>query len=325
MASLTGFLRSQLLVRLPLPTASYAGKTVIVTGSNVGLGKEAARHFAALGASTLVLAVRSLAKGEAAKKDILATTKRPADTIQVWQLDMGSYASVQAFAARAAKELERIDVLLENAGIATNGYVQAEDNESTITINVVSTFLLALLMLPKLRESARKFGTRPTLSITASEVHHWTKFAERKAPEGMIFETLNAKETANMAERYMTSKLLEVFAVRELAEKSEGPVTVNCLNPGLCHSALTRDKGPAAWVLAVMKALIARSTEVGSRTLLNAAGYGPESHGKYISDCKIEEPSAFVRSAEGKKTQARVWDELMKKLEAISPGVTKNL
>lgn len=71
-----------------------------------------------------------------------------------------------------------------------------------------------------------------------------------------------------------------------------------------------------------MKALLARSTEYGSRTLVHAVSQGPESHGKYLSDCKIVEPSPFVLSDEGKVTQDRVWDELMKKLEAIKPGVT---
>ncbi|KAF2810668.1 uncharacterized protein BDZ99DRAFT_462022 [Mytilinidion resinicola] len=52
---------------------------------------------------------------------------------------------------------------------------------------------------------------------------------------------------------------------------------------------------------------------------------GPETHGKFMSDCLIEEPSALVRSEAGKKAQSRVWDELMKKLEAIKPGVTKIL
>ncbi|KAF2498549.1 short-chain dehydrogenase/reductase-like protein [Lophium mytilinum] len=325
MASLSHFLHSQLRVTLPTPTTSFTNQTVIVTGSNTGLGKEAARHIAALNCSLLILAVRDVSKGEAAKQDILATTKRPAATIEVWPLDMGSYASVQAFAARANKELERVDVLLANAGISTGVYTRLEDNESTITVNVVSTFLLALLMLPKLRETAQKFGTTPTLTVTASEVHHWTKFGEQNAEEGKIFETLNAEKTAKMGERYMTSKLLEVFGVREMAGRGGAAVTVNCVNPGLCYSSLTRDKGFAAWVMAVMLAALARTTEAGSRTLVHAVSYGPESHGKYLSDCKIEEPSAFVRSEVGQKTQVRVWDELTKKLEAIRPGVTKNL
>jgi hypothetical protein len=71
-----------------------------------------------------------------------------------------------------------------------------------------------------------------------------------------------------------------------------------------------------------MRFLLARKTEVGSRTLVHAGSQGVESHGKYLSDCEITEPSAFVRSEEGKQIQERVWKELVGKLEGIQPGIT---
>src|SRR6202012_5872282 len=168
MSSFLHTLYTQLILSLPYPKQSFAGKTVIVTGSNVGLGKEAARHVARLGASTVILAVRSLKKGEDAKRDIVQSTGCNKDAVQVWQLDLASFQSVKDFAARAKRELSRVDVLLENAGIATRNYSLAEDNERTITVNVVSTFLLAFLMFPKLKETAQKFNSRPVLTIITS-------------------------------------------------------------------------------------------------------------------------------------------------------------
>ncbi|WPH03633.1 short chain dehydrogenase [Acrodontium crateriforme] len=320
------FIYSQLIQSLPCPSESYDGKTVIVSGSNVGLGKEAARHFTRLNASKVILAVRSLEKGSAAKEDILGTTGKPNKTVEVWQLDMASYSSVKQFAARCKKELDRIDIFIANAGIATDKFKLAEDNESTITVNVVSTMLLALLVLPQLKATAKKFNTKPTLTITSSEVHAWTKFRERSAPEGGIFDALNAPDT-NMAERYMTSKLLEVFAVRAIAEKhsveSLGGVTMNFVNPGLCHSELGREAG---WGLYLLKMALARTTEYGSRTLVHAGTSGADTHGQYMSDCHIEPVVAWVRDTDdGNKTQARVWDELSKKLEKIQPGILNNL
>jgi len=243
MPSFPKFIYQQLTITLPVPSASYAGKTVIITGSNTGLGKEAARHFARLGASTLILAVRSVDKGNAAKADIEASTKVGPDVIQVWELDLGKYDSVKAFAARV-NELPRVDILIENAGIATGKYTKFDGGESTITVNVFSTFLLAALVLPKLKETAEKFGVRPTLTIVASEVHAWAKFPERKAPAGKIFDALNDESKWDKAkeDRYLVSKLLEVLAVQaigELCPADKYPVTINCVNPGLCHSQVS--------------------------------------------------------------------------------------
>ena len=127
-----------------------------------------------------------------------------------------------------------------------------------------------------------------------------------------------------MADRYYVSKLLEIFVVREMASRtgSSYPVTINCLNPGFCHSELGREAG---WNLYIMGLLLARSTEVGSRTIVAAAEVGPGSHGMYMSESLVTEPSEFVRSVEGAQVQKKVWAELTAKLEKIVPGVTANL
>lgn len=321
------FLYSQYLVSLPKPTVSCKGKTVIVTGSNTGLGKEAARHFVSLGASFVILAVRSLEKGEAAKEDILRTTKATSDTVQVWKLDMQNYQSVLDFASRCTSELKRLDIAVLNAGTATDKWYMAEQDESNLTVNVTSTFLLALSLLPKLKESAKQNQTRGNLTIVASEVHRWSKFPEKDTPpDKKIFDALNDPARASdMGERYQVTKLLEVLAVRAMADargSTSIPVTINCVNPGLCHSELGRDLG---FFFSLMKMVLARSTEKGSRTLVDAGTKGPESHGCYLSDCKIELPSDFVVSTKGWETQNRVWEELKEKLERIRPGVTGNL
>ena len=306
------FFYNQLVLRLPYPTADHTGETIIVTGANIGLGLEAARHFTRLNAEKVILGVRNVEKGETAKKSIEETEKRQG-VVEVWQLDLSSYESTKQF-ARRAEGLKRLDTLLENAGIATSIYSVTEDNESTITTNVVSTFLLGLLLLPKLRESSAKYNTTPHLSIVSSEVHGWTQFPERNTPD--IFKTLNDKETANMAERhacpshtfpsstpfpypitneqkqnrYPMSKLLEVLFVRALAPRSKTSgkpdVIINYTTPGLCHSQLARN---APLYLHVMKFFLARSTEHGSRALVNAAEGGSETHGQYLENCKMSQ------------------------------------
>ncbi|KAL6703745.1 hypothetical protein ACN47E_009126 [Coniothyrium glycines] len=317
------FFYSQFFVTPPTPTQDFSGKTVIVTGSNVGLGKEAARHFVRLNASTVVLAVRSLSKGEAAKKDIESTTHRT-DVVKVMQLDMSSYASVLSFAEQASKELERIDAAVLNAGVIRASWEVFEADESTITVNVVSTFLLAYALMPKLKQTSQKFNTRPTLSIVSSEVHEWASFSERHADR--IFERLNEKtvdgKEVSLNNRYQVSKLLEVLFIRAFAQhhpSSALPFTINTVNPGFCHSEFGREQG---FLLVVMRLLLARTTEVGSRTLVHAAGQGVESYGQYQSDAKLEQPSAYVRSKEGIRDAERVYEELVAKLEGIRQGIT---
>ena len=187
--SLPYFLSSQFFhSNFPTPTGSYHGKTVIVTGANVGLGFEAAKHLTRLGASRVILAVRTPEKGESAKEDIERATKCGAGVVEVWKLDLSSAESVKQFAERANRELSRVDILLEsvsdkalqissngrsltviirNAGVATQKFSTTEGEESTIKTNVISTFLLAFLMLPKLKETAKKFDVRPTLTIVS--------------------------------------------------------------------------------------------------------------------------------------------------------------
>lgn len=196
MSVIIHFLKDQ-FTRLPYPETSFAGQTIVVTGSNTGLGLEAARHFTRLNAEKVILAVRNLEKGEAAKRSIEETTGRKG-VPEVWQLDLSSYESVKEF-VRKTDGLKRLDAVLENAGIATDKYTVFEDNESTITTNVVSTFLLGLMILPKLRETATKYNITPHLAIVSSEVHGFTSFPEKSSPN--IFKTLNDKETANMKDR----------------------------------------------------------------------------------------------------------------------------
>jgi retinol dehydrogenase-12 len=194
----TSFLYSQLFVKLPKPTKDFSGQTIIVTGSNTGLGLEAARHLSHLNAALIILAVRNQAKGEAAKQSILESTGRSRASIEVWDLDMQSYDSIAKFCAKA-NELPRLDAVLENAGIMTKYFSLVAGYESTITTNVIGTFLLAFGLLPKLKQSAKEYKIQPRLSIVASDLHFVAKFPERHAKD--IFAALNNENSEMSMER----------------------------------------------------------------------------------------------------------------------------
>ena len=191
------FLYRQLFIMPSYPTQDFTSQTIIVTGSNTGLGLEAARHLVRLNAARVILAVRTLSKGEAAKASIEASTGRKG-VVEVWQLDMASYDSVREFAKRA-QGLDRLDCVLENAGILTQKFVKVGEDESILTVNTVNTLLLGLLLLPKLRETARRWNVLPRISIVVSDMHFIAKFPERKAES--VFGALNDETKTDMGDR----------------------------------------------------------------------------------------------------------------------------
>lgn len=155
-------------------------------------------------------------------------------------------------------------------------------------------------------------------------------FKERTAPS--IFTALNTRETSLIRDRYNVSKLLEILVVRELAplispeNEQKQKVVLNCVNPGLCYSSLSRDAPSVLqWVMNGIKAVLARTAEVGGGIFVWAVAAGEESNGKFISECVVTEPSAWVRSEEGAQIQKKVWSELSAILEGIQPGITKNI
>ena len=227
-------LHTQVFFKPPVPTADFSGKTIIVTGANVGLGKEASQHFVRLNAHKVILSVRSIEKGEAAKAEIESETKRPG-VVEVYELDYSSYASVKAFAAKVA-ELDRVDIAVLNAGVATEQFEVSEDNENTITVNVVSTALLTLLLLPVLRSSASKYNIEPVISVVGSGIHGWTSFPERKTPNSLA--TLNNQKTADMKDRYALPCSLQHFYAPSLLQALHHPpigtsITDSCINTAI--------------------------------------------------------------------------------------------
>ncbi|KAJ5094735.1 hypothetical protein N7456_010596 [Penicillium angulare] len=317
-----GFFYSQFIYRPAYPEGSLEGQTVLITGANVGLGLEAARHAVRLGASRVIIGVRNVKAGEEAKQDIETSNNRPG-VCEVWEVDLSSYSSVLAFGDRISK-LPRLDSAILNAGLATQNFELAEGYERTITVNVIGTLLMGLLILPKLKATKAEYPeTHPHLTFVVSEVHRLPDFEEWK--QDNTLQILSDKDKAQMNIRYPLSKLLEVLVVLELAGRVRGSeVIVNMVNPGLCHSQLGREAG---LIFGVMKLIMARSTEVGSRTLLAGILTGLESHGSYMSDGLVENTglSTFVRSSDGVKARTKVWNEVTAILEGVRPGILQNI
>ena len=160
---------------------------------------------------------------------------------------MSSFASVKAFSDRANNELPRLDDVLANAGISTNLYNSAEGFEETLTVNVISTFLLSVLCLPALQRTAAQTGSATHVTITGSNVHSFADHKQLQAcPRGKIFKTLSDEKSGDMAARYFLSKLILQLCAQELAEmmRKSGSrysnVILNVPSPGWCKTPLFR-------------------------------------------------------------------------------------
>ncbi|KAI0485402.1 NAD(P)-binding protein [Xylaria cf. heliscus] len=316
-------------VTLPIPTSTpqLPKSIIIVTGANTGLGYEACKHLSHLGVGKLIMACRDTTKGEAAKKNILASTGKPESSIDVWSIDMDSYESIKALAS-SASELPRLDGVLANAGLMTAQFGLSEGNERNINVNVISTFLLYLLLLPKMRESHSQTGNVPRFTIPNSALHYMAPLDELKPGNRKIMDRLNDRDTSQMAGRYNLSKLLVIYAVREFAQRSgssgEGPCIINTPNPSFCKSNLAKEsQGTAGFKF--FESAMARSTEEGSRALVHGVLAGPETNGQYLTNCKVQCPASHVTGPWGQEVQQRFFNELLQKLETIHPGISANI
>ncbi|KAH8688445.1 putative short chain dehydrogenase/ reductase [Ilyonectria robusta] len=277
---------------LPLyaTTEICSGGTYIVTGANVGLGFEASKHLVALGAAKVIMAVRNISAGEAAKAKIEEATGTTG-VAEVWVLDLASYDSVKAFAKKAETELERIDALIENAAVAMAGSALPEGHLAPITVNVLSTLLLGVLLLPKMSEIARKFNIEPKLAFVSSTVGFDAKEDWDNVKDDPL-RKISADETLAM-KIYPLSKLMESFAIRQLAAinpVARTGVVINFICPGLCKTELSRDMPQAVREkFDPQLAQHGRTAEDGSRTLLAGAVAGKESHGRLMDSCEIDE------------------------------------
>jgi NAD(P)-dependent dehydrogenase (short-subunit alcohol dehydrogenase family) len=179
-----------------------SGKTYIVTGGNTGLGLETARHLVGSSASRVILAVRNNTSGETAKADIERTTGRKG-VLEVWNLDLASSASVKKFASKAAQELDRIDGLVENAGVFLDSWSLAEGLETSMTVNVVNTMFLGVLMIPLMIESAKKYSLKPRIVFLVSGLGFQAAARGElaKAGQSSMFQGTNSQKEQNMNAR----------------------------------------------------------------------------------------------------------------------------
>jgi NAD(P)-dependent dehydrogenase (short-subunit alcohol dehydrogenase family) len=204
-----------------------AGKTVLVTGANSGLGFEVARQFARANA-TVILACRDASKGEAAAAAIGGRAR-------AIRLDLSDLRQVADAAAALKKSTPALHILVNNAGAATQFPLTTTKDgvEATFQANYLGHFVLATRLLPLL-EAGSAEGDR-------ARVVHLTSGAHRAAPAAGVpldLREINSGAVGAVA-RYGMAKLASLVFARELAARHPA-ILSNAVHPGVVATAMLR-------------------------------------------------------------------------------------
>jgi NAD(P)-dependent dehydrogenase (short-subunit alcohol dehydrogenase family) len=249
--------------------AGMDGKVVLVTGATSGLGAAAAEAFAKLGARVWLVA-RDRGRAEAMRDQIV--TRSGNDAVEIGVCDLSRLASIREFAHDFRSRSERLDVLVNNAGVLPPERTLTDDGiETTFATNVVGPFLLTELLLPALRASA------PARVINVSSGGMYT--------QKLHADDLNMEHDAfDGSVAYSRTKRAEVILTEELARTLDGSgVVVHSMHPGWVDTPGVRSSLPRFYRL--MKPFL-RTAEQGADTIvwLGAAEEPASSTGGFWHD-----------------------------------------
>jgi len=272
-------------------------RVIVITGGNAGIGKETAVGLAQKGA-TVVITARDQQRGAAALEEIRGRTGRDDERLVVMPLDLASFASIRAFASDLLDRSDRLDVLVNNAGLVLRQRRETADGfEMTFGVNHLGHFLLTDLLLDRLRagESAR-------IVNVSSDAH-------KQARNGLDFDDLQSTRRYRGFAVYSKSKLANILFTRELARRLDGTnVTVNALHPGFVASRFGRDgdTGRLGDVAMLMTRPFAINAAQGALTSIHVAS-SPDVDGitgQYWYKCALATPS---RAAQDDAAARRLW------------------
>lgn len=255
------------------------GRICLVTGASTGIGKEIARGLARLG-GTVILAVRSAERGEAAKKEIVESTQNP--DVHVMLVDLASQRSIREFAAEFLRRHDKLHVLVNNAGVWTTTKKQSPDGiELMWATNVLAYHLLTKLLLPRLKASA------PARIINVAS----------SAAKGLdLTDVQYEKRKYNDFTAYTATKQANRMLSWALADELKGTgVTVNAGNPGLIKTELSREtKGVFGAVFSLLQVMMAKTPAQGADTFVwMAAARELEGTSNKFFAARKEQPCAF--------------------------------
>lgn len=277
---------------------NIAGKTVLVTGGNSGIGRETALELARRGAHVTFTA-RDAAKGEAALLDLQEELAGGPGSLEWMLLDLADFASILAFKQAFLAAHDALHVLIHNAGLVLTERRETEDGfEATFGTNHMGPFILNQLLQPLLLASAPA-----RVVVVASDAH-------KGARGGLDFDDLQSKHGYDGIKAYSRSKLANILFTRELARRLAGSgVTANCLHPGVVATGFAGDGdagGLWGFVFKWLRPLLLTAKK-GARTSVYLAA-SPEVSGVsggYFVKQRLRQPS---KAAQDSAAALELWE-----------------
>ena len=272
------------------------GALALVTGGSSGLGAETARALASKGARVVITA-RDLPKGEAVAKGIRESTGN--DAVEVEELELGSLASIRAFAERFLARHDALQLLVNNAGVMACPFAKTSDGfEMQFGTNHLGHFLMTGLVAPALLKGA------PARIVSLSSRGH------QMSP--VVFDDISfEKREYDKWSSYGQSKTANILFAVELERRlGARGVHANALHPGVIMTELARHMQQEDLEFLQSRApeggLKFKSVEAGAATSVYAAT-APELEGRgglYLEDCHVAEVNDAEDAREGVRSYA---------------------
>ena len=286
-----------------------SGRVVIITGANTGLGLETAKALADKGAH-VVLAVRNLEKGKEAAAQI--TTNNPNSVVVLQHLDLTSLESIRATAEELKAKHQRIDLLINNAGVMYTDKLKTKDGfELQFGTNHLGHFALTGRLLPHMLTID---GSRV---VTVSSVGH-------RIMAKIHFDDLQLDRKYNRVAAYGQSKLANLLFTYELQRRLRlkgAPTVALAAHPGGSNTELTRSiPGLLKPVVDLAWPLISQSPEMGALPTLRAATDPAAQGGRYYGPDGFRETRGYPVVVKSSKQSHD--EELQRRLWAVSEELT---
>ena len=267
-------------------------KVVLITGGTSGIGKATATALARMGANVVVTG-RNEERGRKASEEIRAESG--SDRVELMLADLAVQTEVRHLAKQFKERHDRLDVLINNAGLVQSKRTETTDGiETTLAVNHLAPFFLTNLLLDLLKKSA------PSRIITvASDAQRWGK---------IDLDDLQSERRYKGFRVYGMTKLANIMFTYELAERLKGTgVTANCVHPGGVNTNFgNNNRGFTTLLFRAFKPFM-RSSEEGADTIIYLAS-SPDVEGmtgKYLSDRKVITPS---EEAYDESLRKKLWE-----------------